>query len=62
MMGAGVGGSVAGPALNCGNRYRRKGTKSSNRMRGIIHTQMFDLMLVATGTTSKSPAPWPTYR
>lgn len=61
MIGAGVGGNVAGPTLNCGKRYRRKGTRSNNRMRGMIHTQILDLKLVATGTISKSPAPWPTY-
>jgi len=62
--GTGVGGNVvvSGTAmLSCCKKYKRKGTKSSSRS-GMMYQQMFDLMLVATGTTSKSPAPWPTYR
>jgi len=67
MTGAGagteIGGSVVviGWALSCSRRYKKKGTKSSNKIRGTMHVQMFDLILVAAGTISKSPAPWPTY-
>jgi len=61
--GAGTGGNVVVvvPELICATRYRKSGTKSSNKMRGMRHMQMFDLKLVGTGTISKSPAPWPTY-
>jgi len=62
-VGAGIGGNVVvtGSELNCDRKYRRKGTRSNSRTRGMMHIQMFGLRLVVTGTMSKSPAPWPTY-
>jgi len=62
-VGAGIGGNVVvtGSELICDKKYKRKGTRSNSTMRGMMHTQMFGLRLVVTGTISKSPAPWPTY-
>jgi len=62
-VGAGIGGNVVvtGSELIDDKKYKRKGTRSNSTMRGMMHTQMFGLRLVVTGTISKSPAPWPTY-
>jgi len=58
-MGVGTtGGSVVtGSELSCGNKYNKRGISNSNRSKGMMHTQIFDLKFVGTATISKSPAP-----
>jgi len=58
-----VGGNVvvAGVELSWGSKYKRRGTNNKSNRSGMMHKQMLLRKLVGTATTSKSPAPCPTY-